>query len=140
MKSKSSPVPRSRTPATTKSAIDQLTSSVNFMATRGISSRAATVSSVYFSLSCFMEGNPIYDYLAPFGDPGAWWVKNNKKPPSWRSMGFFYPPLLHKKVCDEYLTKKAHTFVRASCCLSWYYRDSNLGHMDFQSIALPTEL
>ena len=22
----------------------------------------------------------------------------------------------------------------------WYYRDSNLGHTDFQSVALPTEL
>ena len=24
--------------------------------------------------------------------------------------------------------------------LLWYYRDSNLGHTDFQSVALPTEL
>ena len=28
----------------------------------------------------------------------------------------------------------------SDCWLSWYYRDSNLGHTDFQSVALPTEL
>ena len=26
------------------------------------------------------------------------------------------------------------------CLLMWYHRDSNLGHTDFQSVALPTEL
>ena len=29
---------------------------------------------------------------------------------------------------------------RRSKGLLWYYRDSNLGHTDFQSVALPTEL
>ena len=29
---------------------------------------------------------------------------------------------------------------RRSEGLLWYYRDSNLGHTDFQSVALPTEL
>ena len=31
---------------------------------------------------------------------------------------------------------------RPACGLTflWYYRDSNLGHTDFQSVALPTEL
>ena len=27
-----------------------------------------------------------------------------------------------------------------SSLLEWYHRDSNLGHTDFQSVALPTEL
>lgn len=29
---------------------------------------------------------------------------------------------------------------KSACFLVWYHLDSNQGHMDFQSIALPTEL
>ena len=37
----------------------------------------------------------------------------------------------------KFSKEKGHTKVRP---FEWYHRDSNLGHTDFQSVALPTEL
>ena len=39
---------------------------------------------------------------------------------------------------NEEFAKKAA--ISLLCCFLWYLQESNQGHMDFQSIALPTEL
>lgn len=51
------PVPRSRTPATTKSARVQFTSFVNCIAINGMSNRSATVSTIPISLLFFIVIN-----------------------------------------------------------------------------------
>ena len=48
-----------------------------------------------------------------------------------RSDGFVKGERCGKKKRDHHWTRLFR---------KWYYRDSNLGHTDFQSVALPTEL
>ncbi len=37
-------------------------------------------------------------------------------------------------------TPKAQFLTKMGFCILWYHLDSNQGHKDFQSFALPTEL
>ena len=59
---------------------------------------------------------------------------------SWEGNSLFHLPRLSQLQITLKAPQLQTKNPRRSEGLLWYYRDSNLGHTDFQSVALPTEL
>lgn len=59
---------------------------------------------------------------------------------SWEGNSLFHLPRLSQLEIALKAPQLQTKNPRRSEGLLWYYRDSNLGHTDFQSVALPTEL
>ena len=71
-----------------------------------------------------------------FGPP-----PENAKTLRWRASGcFLFPVRLETRAFHASRKQKTHSFRSGFWRFKWYLQESNQGHTDFQSVALPTEL